>query len=102
MHISPLNWQHIAINSSPCVRSRYAAGVLLTYQEVRDRIYVLARTHNLRVDWSESGRARRTVWLYDSRQMVAKGSVPLRYVDVPALLQLSEDLEHVFGEGWLE
>jgi hypothetical protein len=63
--------------------------VLETYPEIRDRIYTLARKHNLRVDWIESGRRERTV-------------VPVRYAEQDQLSRLAYDLAGVFGEGWMK
>ena len=76
--------------------------MLLTYPEIRDRIYTLARKHNLRVDWIESGRSTRTLHLYDSRQvLVARAVVPVRRMDPVPLADLAYNLEGVFGEGWM-
>ena len=77
--------------------------MLATYPEIRDRIYMLARKHALRVDWRESTRSDRLLLLYDSRQMVvAQAFVPLRRVKPSALAELAHQLEGVFGEGWME
>ena len=77
--------------------------MLETYPEIRDRIYALARKHNLRVDWIESGRRERTLLLYDSRQeAVARAVVPVRYAEQDQLTRLAYDLAGVFGEGWMK
>jgi hypothetical protein len=76
--------------------------VLTTYQEIRDRIYALARAHGLRPDWVESSREMRALLLYDTNQIaVARAMVPLRRLDPDVLARLEHDLEHVFGKGWM-
>jgi hypothetical protein len=77
--------------------------VLTSYPEIRDRIYLLARQHNLRVDWVESTRRYRDLLLYNSGQViVARATVPLRHLDPDVLAQLVKDLEGVFGKGWMD
>ena len=77
--------------------------VLTTYQEVRDRIYQLARFHGLRPDWAESTRSVRLLLLYDSAQtVVAKSTVPVRDITVAKLERLRDDLAPVFGKEWME
>jgi hypothetical protein len=77
--------------------------MLTTYPEIRDRIYVLARKHALRVDWRETTRSERILLLYDSRQVVvARARVPLRRMKPDVLAELAYQLEDVFGEGWME
>jgi hypothetical protein len=84
------------------VKFRYIDGVLTTYQEIRDRIYQLARERGLRVDWIESTPDNRTLLLYDSGQvLLARARVPLRQVGPLRLGRLASDLEDVFGEGWM-
>jgi hypothetical protein len=62
--------------------------VLTTYQELRDRIYQMARQHGLRPDWVESTRSVRLLLLYDGNQVViARTTVPVR---------------DVFGKEWME
>ena len=81
----------------------YFNGVLTSYPEIRDRIYVLARQRNLRVEWIESTRRYRDLLLYDSGQVVvARATVPLRHVDPDNLAKLSRDLEGVFGKRWMD
>lgn len=76
--------------------------MLTTYPEIRDRIYELARKHNLRLDWRESGSRTRTLLLYDSGQVVvARGTVPLRHSSRAVLEELDRAFEGVFGEGWM-
>lgn len=76
--------------------------MLTTYQEIRDRIYMLARKHDLRVDWIESNRQERRVMLYDSRQtLVASALVRVLNVSPRSRAQLTHELEGVFGEGWM-
>jgi hypothetical protein len=77
--------------------------VLTTYQEVRDRIYQLARMHGLRPDWPESTRSVRLLLLYDSAQtVVARSTVPVRDITVAKLERLRDDLALVFGKEWME
>ena len=77
--------------------------MLTTYPEIRDRIYKLAREHKLRVDWSETSRAWRTLRLFDARQVeAAKAKVPVRNIQRQDLEQLSWDLQRVFEKGWME
>lgn len=77
--------------------------MLMSYPEIRDRIYVLARQRNLRVDWIEPSRLYRELLLYDSGQaLVARATVPLRNLTQKRLTELSRNLEGVFGEGWME
>jgi len=77
--------------------------VLTAYQEVRDRIYELARLHGLRPDWVESTRSTRMLLLYESDQsVVARTTVPVRDVTLAKLERLRADLEHVFGKEWME
>jgi hypothetical protein len=97
------DWQLIAIKKSRSVKFRHRDGMLTSYPEIRDRIYVLARQRNLRVDWVESMRRYRDVLLYDSRQVVvARATVPLRHIDQDDLTKLVYDLEGVFGKGWMD
>jgi hypothetical protein len=84
------------------VKFRYLDGVLATYQEIRDRIYQLARQRDLRLDWREFNRDTRTLLLYDSRQVVvARATVPVRHLGPRVLTTLSRELTGVFGEGWM-
>jgi hypothetical protein len=61
------------------------------------------------VDWVDSGRQKRTLRLYDSRQLVTKVDVPLRGLTHSLLIDLAYRLEGVFayrlegvfGEGWM-
>ena len=77
--------------------------MLTTYQEVRDRIYQLARLHGLRPDWAESTRSVRLLLLYDSGQtVVARSTVPVRDITVAKLERLRDDLAPVFGKEWME
>jgi hypothetical protein len=77
--------------------------VLRTYQEIRDRIYQLAREHQLRVDWVESTRSSRILLLHDREQIVvARALVRIRNITVWDLHELQADLAHVFGKDWLE
>ncbi|WP_449066385.1 hypothetical protein [Planomonospora algeriensis] len=76
---------------------------LWTYQEIRDRIYVLARQHDLRPDWIEQGRSTRLLFLYDAQQVVVgRALVPLRDFRPETLAALATALEPVFGKDWLE
>lgn len=76
--------------------------MLATYPEIRDRIYALARKHELRVDWRETTRHNRLLLLYDSRQtVVARARVPLQRMNPDVLAELAYQLEDVFGEGWM-
>ena len=77
--------------------------MLTTYQEVRDRIYQLARLHGLQPDWAESTRSVRLLLLYDSAQtVVARSTVPVRDITVAKLERLRDDLAPVFGKEWME
>lgn len=77
--------------------------MLTTYQEVRDRIYKMARRYDLRPDWAESTRTVRLLLLYDSsRIVVARATVPVRDVTMAKLERLRDDLEPIFGKGWME
>jgi hypothetical protein len=77
--------------------------VLRTYQEIRDRIYELARLHDLRPDWVESMRSSRLLLLYDRQQVVAgRAIVPVRHPSLRAAAELQHQLEGVFGKDWLE
>jgi hypothetical protein len=76
---------------------------LRTYQEIRDRIYTLARQHKLRPDWIENTRSVRLLLLYDAEQIVVgRAMVPLRDLRPETLAALSHALEHIFGKDWLE
>lgn len=78
--------------------------MLAKYQEIRDRIFVLARRHGLRPDFPETTRTGRVLLLWSTDQVVvARSFVPT--VDDPGtvvLARLQHDLAGVFGEGWLE
>jgi hypothetical protein len=77
--------------------------VLTTYQEVRDRIYEMARQHNLRPDWVESTRSVRLLLLYDpSQAVVARATVPVRDITIAKLGRLRDDLISIFGKEWME
>jgi hypothetical protein len=77
--------------------------VLTTYQELRDRIYALARQHGYRPDWVESTRSMRLLLLYDSSQIVvARTTVPVRDITMAKLKRLRDDLAPVFGKEWME
>jgi hypothetical protein len=77
--------------------------VLTTYQELRDRIYAMARQHGYRPDWVESTRSVRLLLLYDTNQIVvARTTVPVRDVTTAKLERLREDLASVFGKEWME
>jgi hypothetical protein len=77
--------------------------VLTTYPAVRDRIYEMARQHDLRPDWVESTRSGRLLLLYDRTQtVVARTTVPVRGITRARLERLRDDLEHVFGKEWME
>ncbi|MFF0308193.1 hypothetical protein ACFYSC_12230 [Streptosporangium sp. NPDC004379] len=77
--------------------------MLQTYQEIRDRIYELARRHSLRPDWVDAGRTMRSLLLHNSEQMVvARSRVPLRHMDPDLLAALAYDLEGVFGKGRMD
>jgi hypothetical protein len=55
--------------------------VLSSYPEIRDRIYELARVHEMRVDWTETTRTVRLVLLYDQTQIIiARAVVPVRAI----------------------
>jgi len=78
-------------------------GMLTTYQELRDRIYAMARQHGLRPDWVESTRSVRLLLLYDSNHVVvARTTVPIRDITMAKLDRLREDLAPVFGKEWME
>jgi len=77
--------------------------MLTTYQEIRDRIYQLARRNALRPDWVESTRSVRLLLLYDGNQVVvARTTVPVRDITKAKLDRLHDDLAPVFGKGWME
>jgi hypothetical protein len=77
--------------------------VLTTYQELRDRIYEMARRFGYRPDWVESTRSVRLLLLYDSNQIVvARTTVPFRDITMAKLDRLREDLAPVFGEEWMK
>lgn len=77
--------------------------MLTTYQEVRDRIYEMARRHGLRPDWAESTRSVRLLLLYDSSQtVIARATVPVRDITMARLERLRDDLASVFGKEWME
>ena len=77
--------------------------MLTTYQELRDRIYAIARKHGYRPDWVESTRSVRLLLLYDRNQIVvARTTVPLRDITMAKLERLRDDLAHVFGNEWME
>lgn len=77
--------------------------MLTSYQEVRDRIYEMARLHNLRPDWAESTRSVRLLLLYDASQLVvARATLPVRDITMGKLERLRDDLAPVFGKDWME
>ncbi len=77
--------------------------MLTTYQELRDRIYEMARRFGYRPDWAESTRSVRLLLLYDSNQIVvARTTVPVRDITMAKLDRLREDLAPVFGKEWME
>jgi len=77
--------------------------VLTAYQEVRDRIYEMARRYSLRPDWAESTRNVRLLLLYDASQMVvARATVPVRDITMAKLERLRDDLAPIFGKEWME
>jgi hypothetical protein len=77
--------------------------VLTTYQAIRDRIYGMAREHDLRPDWVESTRSVRLLLLYDRTEtVVARTTVPVRDITWARLERLRADLEHLFGKEWME
>ena len=77
--------------------------MLTTYQEIRDRIYEMARRHNLRPDWAESTRSVRLLLLYDpSQTVIARATVPVRDITMAKLERLRDDLAPVFGKEWME
>jgi hypothetical protein len=77
--------------------------VLSTYQEIRDRIYELARRHNLRPDWIDSTKSSRLLLLYDRQQIVvARAIVPVRYMSPLVINELKYQLEGLFGKDWME
>jgi hypothetical protein len=77
--------------------------VLATYQEIRDRIYELARQHDLRPDWVESTKNARYLLLYDrSRVVVARAAVPVRHGAPGVLEELERQLAPVFGKDWMK
>jgi hypothetical protein len=79
------------------------SSVLTTYQELRDRIYAMARQHGFRPDWVESTRSVRLLLLYDSNHVVvARTTVPVRDITMAKLDRLREDLAPVFGTEWME
>jgi hypothetical protein len=69
--------------------------VLNTYQEIRDRIYTLARERGLRVDWAETTPLVRLLLLYDHCQVAGvSAEVWQAYRELRARLDeagLSED-----------
>lgn len=76
--------------------------MLTTYQEVRDRIYEMARRYNLRPDWAEYTRSVRLLLLYDASQtVIARAAVSVRDVTVAKLERLRDDLAPVFGKEWM-
>ena len=78
--------------------------MLLTYQEIRDRIFRLCRECGLRPDFPETTRAGRVllVWSAD-QQVVARAFIPTVTDPPPAVLvRLQHDLAGIFGEGWME
>ena len=79
------------------------SGMLTTYQELRDRIYAMARQQGFRPDWVESTRSVRLLLLYDSNHVVvARTTVPVRDITMAKLDRLREDLAPVFGKEWME
>lgn len=77
--------------------------MLTTYQEVRDRIYEMARRSNFRPDWAESTRSVRLLLLYDASQtVIARATVPVRDITLGKLERLRDDLAPVFGKEWME
>jgi hypothetical protein len=73
------------------------------YQEIRDRIYELARQHDLRPDWTESTKNARYLLLYDRQQVVvARATVPIRHPSGRVLAELERQLAPVFGKDWLK
>lgn len=77
--------------------------MLTIYQEVRDRIYEMARRYNLRPDWAESTRTVRLILLYDASQtVIARATVPVRDITLAKLERLRDDLAPVFGKEWME
>ena len=77
--------------------------MLTTYQEVRDRIYEMARRHSLRPDWAESTRSVRLLLLYDSSvTVVARATVTVRDITMAKLERLRDDLAPIFGKEWME
>jgi hypothetical protein len=83
--------------------STQLSGVLTTYQELRDRIYAMARQHGFRPDWVESTRSVRLLLLYDSPHVVvARTTVPVRDITMAKLDRLREELAPVFGKEWME
>ena len=77
--------------------------MLATYQEIRDRIYELARQHDLRPDWPESTKSVRLLLLFDRGQVVvARAMVPVRPMDPDLLAALERSLEGVFGKDWMQ
>ena len=77
--------------------------MLASYQEIRDRIYDLARKHGLRPDWIESTRNARYLLLYDHRQVVvARATVPVRHPSPSVLAELERQLAPIFGRDWMK
>jgi len=77
--------------------------VLTTYQELRDRIYEMARRFGYRPDWVESTRSVRLLLLYDRNQVVvARTTVPVRDITMAKLDRLRDDLAPVFGKECME
>jgi hypothetical protein len=77
--------------------------VLTTYQELRDRIYLMSRQFGYSPDWIESTRSTRMLLLYDGTQVVvARTTVPVRDVTTAKLERLRDDLSPVFVKEWME
>lgn len=76
--------------------------MLTTYQELRDRIYEMARPFGYRPDWVESTWSVRLLLLYDRSQVVARTTVPVRDITMAELNRLRDDLAPVFGKEWME
>lgn len=77
--------------------------MLTTYQEVRDRIYEMARRNDLRPDWVESTRSVRLLFLYDFGQaVIARTTAPVRDITMAKLERLRDDFAPVFGREWME
>ncbi len=78
--------------------------VLTRYQEIRDRVFELARRHDLRPDFPETTKLGRVLLLWSTDQIVvARTFLPTVSDPGPTTLrQLQYDLAGVFGEGWME